>query len=59
MSKSFGVSSVLVGSGLQPNERVVISRIATPIPNMLLRTADQTPTPAEPDASEPAAQASP
>jgi RND family efflux transporter MFP subunit len=51
--------SVLVGSGLQPNERVVISRIATPIPNMLLRTADQTPTPAEPDASEPAAQASP
>ena len=31
--------AVLVSDGLEPNERVVISRIPTPIPNMLLRTA--------------------
>jgi len=33
--------AVLVVGGLLPNERVVISRIATPVPNMLLRTAEQ------------------
>ena len=51
--------SVLVTAGLEPNERVVISRIATPIPNMLLRTASPTPRPSEPAPSEPAAQAAP
>ena len=51
--------SVLVTGGLGPNERVVISRIATPIPNMLLRTAQPTPKPSEPEPSEPAAQAAP
>ncbi len=51
--------SVLVTGGLQPNERVVISRIPTPIPNMLLRTVDAPPEPSEPSPSEPAAQASP
>ena len=51
--------SVLVTAGLQPNERVVISRIATPIPNMLLRTIEPAPKPAEPKPSEPAAQAAP
>ena len=53
--------SVLVTAGLQPNERIVTSRIATPVPNMLLRTADGSreidPIGAAP--SEPAAQASP
>ena len=34
--------AVLITGGLEPDERVVISRIATPIPNMLLRTAEQT-----------------
>lgn len=53
--------SVLVTAGLQPNDRLVTSRIATPIPNMLLRTAG---TPREVDPigagpSEPAAQATP
>ena len=28
--------SVLVTAGLRPNERIVTSRIATPVPNMLL-----------------------
>ena len=51
--------SVLVTSGLRPNERVVTSRIATPIPNMLLRTALPSPEPSEPEPSKPAAQASP
>jgi RND family efflux transporter MFP subunit len=51
--------SVLVTGGLRPNERVVVSRIATPIPNMLLRTVSPTPEPAEPEPSEPAAQAAP
>ena len=49
--------SVLVTAGLEPNERVVISRIATPIPNMLLRTAVDAPETDEPEPSEPAAQA--
>jgi RND family efflux transporter MFP subunit len=51
--------SVLITGGLDPDERVVISRIATPIPNMLLRTAepDSASPPSEPSA--PAAQAIP
>ena len=51
--------AVLVRGGLQPNERVVISRIATPIPNMLLRTAEPEPQPNQPEPSEPAAHATP
>jgi len=51
--------AVLITGGLEPNERVVISRIATPIPNMLLRTAEQMPEAEPGDPSEPAAQASP
>lgn len=50
--------AVLVTGGLEPDERVVISRIPTPIPNMLLRTArDDTPDNERP--SEPAAAATP
>lgn len=51
--------SVLITGGLAPNERVVISRIATPVPNMLLRTAepDSAAPPLKPSA--PAAQAGP
>ncbi|MBW2509500.1 MAG: efflux RND transporter periplasmic adaptor subunit [Deltaproteobacteria bacterium] len=51
--------AVLITGGLQANERVVTSRIATPIPNMLLRTADAEPQPDEPEPSEPAARATP
>jgi len=51
--------SVLITGGLEPDERVVISRIATPVPNMLLRTAEQVPEAEPGDPSEPAAQASP
>ena len=51
--------AVLVTGGLQSNERVVTSRIATPVPNMLLRTAEQTPETSPTDPSEPAAQATP
>jgi len=51
--------AVLITGGLEPDERVVISRIATPVPNMLLRTAEQTPEAEPGDPSEPAAQASP
>lgn len=51
--------AVLVTGGLRPNERVVISRIATPVPNMLLRTAQQEPDPPPTNASDPAAQATP
>lgn len=51
--------TVLVTSGLEPNDRVVTSRIATPVPNMLLRTALQTPEAAPVDPIEPAAQATP
>ncbi len=46
--------AVLVSDGLEPNERVVISRIPTPIPNMLLRTARDDPdaeSPGKPDAA--------
>jgi len=51
--------AVLVTGGLEPNERVITSRISTPVPNMLLRTAAPTPEAAPTDASEPAAQAAP
>ena len=51
--------AVLVTGGLEPNERVIISRIPTPVPNMLLRTAAPTPEAAPADPSEPAAQAAP
>jgi hypothetical protein len=51
--------AVLVTSGLDANERVVISRIATPIPNMLLRTSSSAPPAVESQPSEPAARATP
>ena len=51
--------SVLVTGGLEPDERVVTSRIATPVPNMLLRTIDAAPETATNTPSEPAAQAAP
>jgi len=51
--------AVLVTGGLQANERVVISRIPTPVPNMLLRTLAEKPEAAPGDPSEPAAQATP
>jgi len=43
--------AVLVTGGLQSNERVVTSRIATPVPNMLLRTGVEAPeaAPTEPE----------
>lgn len=51
--------AVIITDGLRSNERVVTSRIATPVPNMLLRTlAPESETaPAKPSA--PAAQATP
>jgi hypothetical protein len=51
--------AVLIIGGLVANERVVTSRIATPVPNMHLRTAKPAPEAAPPDASEPAAQTTP
>jgi hypothetical protein len=51
--------AVLVTGGLRPNERVITSRITTPVPNMLLRTAEPTPEAAPTDPSAPAAQATP
>ena len=51
--------AVLVTGGLGPNERVITSRISTPVPNMLLRTAEPTPEVGPADPSEPAAQAAP
>ena len=51
--------AVLVTSGLKANERVVTSRIPTPVPNMLLRTLAENPEAAPSDPSEPAAQATP
>jgi RND family efflux transporter MFP subunit len=51
--------SVLVTDGLQPNERVVTSRIATPVPNMILRTAEQMREAAPADPSDPTAPATP
>jgi hypothetical protein len=52
-------NAVLVTGGLEANERVVTSRIPTPVPNMLLRTLAETPEAAPGDPSEPAAQAAP
>lgn len=51
--------AVLITGGLEPNERVVISRIATPVPNMLLRTADASSASPPSEPSAPAAQATP
>jgi RND family efflux transporter MFP subunit len=51
--------AVLVTAGLGPNERVITSRIATPVPNMLLRTAAPASATPATDPSEPAAQATP
>jgi RND family efflux transporter MFP subunit len=51
--------AVLVTGGLGPNERIVTSRIATPVPNMLLRTAKPAPEAAPPDANKQAAHATP
>ena len=51
--------AVLVTGGLGPNERIVTSRIATPVPNMLLRTAKPAPEAAPPDANQQAAHATP
>ncbi|NNE19254.1 MAG: HlyD family efflux transporter periplasmic adaptor subunit, partial [Myxococcales bacterium] len=51
--------AVLVTRGLESNERVVTSRIPTPVPNMLLRTLAEKPEAAPGDPSKPAAQATP
>jgi len=52
--------AVLIIEGLQSTDRIVTSRIATPIPNMLLRTAEPTPeVPSSDELSGPAAQATP
>jgi RND family efflux transporter MFP subunit len=51
--------AVLVTGGLGSNERIVTSRIATPVPNMLLRTAKPAPEAAPPDANKQAAHATP
>ena len=51
--------AVLVTRGLQAGERIVISRLATPIPNMLLRAAEAAPDVAATERSAPAAQATP
>jgi RND family efflux transporter MFP subunit len=51
--------AVLVTAGLGPNERVITSRIATPVPNMLLRTAAPASATPATDPSDPAAQATP
>ena len=51
--------AVLVTGGLEANERVVTSRIPTPVPNMLLRTLAPTPGPEPTSPSAPAAQATP
>ena len=51
--------AVLVTNGLQPDERVVTSRISTPVPNMLLRTAEPAREASPIETSEPAAHATP
>ena len=51
--------AVLITAGLEPNQRVVISRIATPVPNMLLRTAEPSSASPPSEPSAPAAQATP
>ena len=51
--------AVLITSGLEANERVVTSRIPTPVPNMLLRTLAEEPEEAPITPTEPAAHAKP
>jgi RND family efflux transporter MFP subunit len=51
--------AVLVTGGLKANERVITSRIATPVPNMLLRTLAPKSDAAPSEPTEPAAQATP
>jgi RND family efflux transporter MFP subunit len=51
--------AVLVTGGLQTNDRVITSRIPTPVPNMLLRTAEPVVEPSLAEPSEPAAHAAP
>ncbi|TFH28710.1 MAG: efflux RND transporter periplasmic adaptor subunit, partial [Myxococcales bacterium] len=51
--------AVLVTGGLETNDRVITSRIPTPVPNMLLRTAEPTSEPSLDEPSEPAAHAAP
>jgi len=51
--------AVLITGGIEADERVVTSRIATPVPNMLLRTAEPSDEVAPDNPSEPAAQAAP
>ena len=51
--------AVLITGGIEADERVVTSRIATPVPNMLLRTAEPSEEVAPDNPSEPAAQAAP
>jgi RND family efflux transporter MFP subunit len=51
--------AVLVTAGVRPGERIVTSRIPTPVPNMLLRTAVRDPRPGPAEPSQPAAQATP
>jgi len=51
--------AVLITGSLSADDRVITSRIATPVPNMLLRTAASTPNAPAADPSEPAAQATP
>jgi RND family efflux transporter MFP subunit len=51
--------AVLVTGGLKANERVVTSRIATPVPNMLLRTGAQAPEAAPTEPEETAAPPEP
>ncbi len=51
--------AVLVTDGLEANERVVTSRIPTPVPNMLLRTLAENPKAAPSKPSMPAARVTP
>ena len=51
--------AVLVTGGLETNDRVITSRIPTPVPNMLLRTAEPVVEPSLAEPSEPAAHAAP
>jgi multidrug efflux pump subunit AcrA (membrane-fusion protein) len=51
--------AVLITAGIRPRERIVTSRIPTPVPNMLLRAAEPEPPPAAAELSPPAAQATP
>jgi RND family efflux transporter MFP subunit len=51
--------AVLVTGGLETNDRVITSRIPTPVPNMLLRTAEPKSEPSLDGPSEPEAHAAP